>query len=43
MRAHDPVGAAAKTRGVLFALHLGRFADDATRGITSTVLHARTS
>ena len=28
---HDSVGAAAETRGVLYALHLGRFSDTATR------------
>ena len=31
IEAKDQVGAAAETRGVLYALHLGRFADDAVR------------
>lgn len=43
LRTQNQVGAAAETRGALFALHLGRFADDATRWLYFLVSLAGTA
>lgn len=43
LEAHDQVGMAAETRGVLHALHIGRFADTATRWLYFIVSLAGTT
>ena len=43
LEAHDHVGPAAETRGVLYALHLGRFSDTATRWLYFLVSLAGTA
>lgn len=43
LRAHDRVGAAAETHGVLYALHLGRFGDTVTRWLYFLVSLAGTA
>jgi hypothetical protein len=43
LEAHDRVGGAAETRGVLYALHLGRFSDTTTRWLYFLVSLAGTA
>lgn len=43
LEVHDSVGAAAETRGVLYALHLGRFSDAVTRWLYFLVSLAGTA
>lgn len=43
LEVHDKVGGAAETRGVLYALHLGRFSDTATRWLYFLVSFAGTA
>lgn len=43
LESHDRVGAAAETRGVLYALHLGRFSDTTTRWLYFLVSLAGTA
>ncbi|MGE0798963.1 MAG: PepSY-associated TM helix domain-containing protein [Lautropia sp.] len=43
LEAHDQVGGAAETRGVLYALHLGRFSDTGTRWLYFLVSLAGTA